>query len=199
MVDIGERSATAAAAGAGRANDVEPFELWASRQRRRAALDGAWKVEVSERMMGTGVIRSVTSWHNNAKQQGTPMRRAEQRGSDVADRPGTQPDASTPHPQRQTARHRRSALRSAAHHRKVRLRLLAHLLAVRFLVRLSRLTAAARALRDAPSPGKRCHSPPPAPLGPTSGSVDAALPPPPKRHEVGWRRRALSLVGFGES
>ena len=35
------------------------------------------------------------------------------------------------------------------------------LLAVRFLVRLSRLTAKAHALRDGPSPGKRRHSPPP--------------------------------------
>ena len=145
----------AAAAGADRMREVEPFERWASVQRRRAALDGAWKVEVTERVVHGNIIRSVTSWHGAAKHSGTPLRRTERQGSSMSDRPGAQQAASAPHPLRQTARQRRSALRSAAHHRKVHLRLLGHFLAVRFLVRLSRLTAAVRALRDAPSPGKR--------------------------------------------
>ena len=193
-----ERMAPADAAGAGCAADIEPFEEWASRQRRRAALDGAWRVEVSERLVHGNAIRFVTSWHDNAKLRGAPLRRAQQQGRDVSARPGMQPGASAPDPQRQTARQRRSSLRSAAHHRKVRLRLRGGLLAVRFLVRLSRLTAAARALRDAPSPGKRRHSPPPPDLGFTGSRDDAALPPPPKRPEAGWLWRTFSRVRSGE-
>ena len=53
-------------------------------------------------------------------------------------------------PQRLTARQRHSALRSATHHRLMRLRVLrVHRLAVRFLVRLSRLSAHSGYLRVA--------------------------------------------------
>jgi hypothetical protein len=194
-----ERTTTAAAAGVERDGEIEPFEQWASVHRRRATRDGAWKVEVTERLSGGTVIRSVASWHSNAKQPDTPLRRAKERGSEESSRPGMQQAACAPHPQRQTARQRRSALRSAAHHRKVRLRLLSHLLAVRFLVRLSRLTETAHSLRDAPSPGKRRHSPPPTTTGFNGDMVDAALPPPPKRLEVVWRKRALSFMGLGNS
>ena len=193
-----ERTAPAAAAGAGRADDVEPFEQWASTQRRRATRDGAWKVEVTERMVCGSIIRSVTSWHDSAKQIGTPVRRACQPSKVVSGRPESQQDTCSPHPPRQTARQRRSALRSAAHHRKVRLRLLGHLTAVRFVVRMSRLAAAAHAFREAPSPGKRRHSPPPLVLGCLDGDDDAALPPCPKRLEAGWLSRALFRVGFSD-
>ena len=50
-----------------------PFDEWAFVQRRQAALDGAWKVEVSERVMHDRTIRSVTSWHSDAKQLSTPL------------------------------------------------------------------------------------------------------------------------------
>ena len=70
------REAPAAAAGAACGVNAEAFEEWASRQRRRAALDGAWKVEVTERMVvGGGTIRSVATWHDNAKHGRTPVRR----------------------------------------------------------------------------------------------------------------------------
>ena len=77
----GEREAKAAAAGAAHMPEAEPFDQWASRQCRRAALDGAWKVEVSERVVGGTIMRSVASWHYNAKQLDAPLRRAEQRGA----------------------------------------------------------------------------------------------------------------------
>ena len=193
-----ERTTTAAAAGVACDGEVEPFEQWASTQRRRATRDGAWKVEVTERVVGGTITRSVASWHDNAKQQGAPLRRPEQQGSDAPVRSGVQQAASSSRSQRQTARQRRSALRSAAHHRKVRLRLLGYLHAVRSLVRMSRLAATTRAIRDVSSPGKRRHSPPPAAMGLNGDNVDAASPPPPKRLEVGWGRRALSFVGFGK-
>ena len=41
----------AAAGGACEQREAVPFDEWASVQRRRAALDGAWKVEVSERVV----------------------------------------------------------------------------------------------------------------------------------------------------
>ena len=186
MADRGVgRSASAAAAGAGCSDEPEPFVSWASAQRRRAALDGAWRVEVAERFVHGVRTRSVTSWHNAQQQHASSRRVRPQRdvpaGSDA--RP-----AAGEHPQRQTARQRRSALRSAAHHKRVRLRALrSHLLAVRFLVRLLRLSKAARALRlarDALPTLKRRHSPSPAPPDRPDDADDAALPPPPKRLEV---------------
>jgi hypothetical protein len=197
-------AAPAAAAVAAHGADAEVFEEWASRQRRRAADDGAWKVEVTERVVDGNIIRSVASWHDNAVHAGrTPMRRAQQHGNTPA-RPPQQQAASRGQragPTRQSSRQRRSMLRSAAHHRKVRWRALRRsLLAVRFLVRLSRLTTNARALREEPSPGKRRHSPPPPES--TCGPIrlwapdSVALPPPPKRAQpqTSWLERALSRV-----
>lgn len=193
-----DRSAPAAAAGAGRADDFEAFDEWASRQRRRATLDGAWRVEVTERVVRGSTIRSVTTWHDNVKQAGTPLRRAGERGKGTTGRSRVQQDASAPNPPRQTARKRRSALRSAAHHRKVRLRLLGCMTAVRFLVRMSSLAAAARAMREALLPSKRRHSPPPPDSCCASDGSSAALQPPPKRLEIGWLRRALLRVSSGD-
>ena len=197
-----EQTATAEAAGAGGADNCEPFEAWAFKQRRRAALDGAWKIEVTERVENGTTIRSVTSWHDKAKQQHTPSRRGQQHGGGEAVR-SAELAANSRKPKRQPTRQRRSFLRSAAaHHKHVRLRLRSHMLAVRFFVRLSRLTVAARVLRDALSPGKRRYSPQP----PDSALVysvnddDAALAPPAKRFEggLGWMRRAMRRVGFGD-
>ena len=70
------------AAGGASADAVESFEAWASRHRQRATRDGAWKVEVKEWMVRGEPIRSVISWHDNARQLGTPLRRAQQQGGD---------------------------------------------------------------------------------------------------------------------
>ena len=202
MADRGVgRSASAAAAGAGCAGDPTPFVTWASAQRRRAALDGAWRVEVSERFVHGVRIRSVTSWHAG-RQQHTSSRRAPP-PSDMHAGFDARPAAGE-HPQRQSARQRRSALRSAAHHKQVRLRALrSHLLAVRFLVRLSRLCKAAHALRlarDAPPTLKRRHSPSPPPSDQPGRDDDAALAPPPKRLEVPeLLRTVLRRVGLRAS
>ena len=202
MADRGVgRSASAAAAGAGCADDPTPFVTWASAQRRRAALDGAWRVEVSERFVHGVRIRSVTSWHAG-RQQHTSSRRAPP-PSDMHAGFDARPAAGE-HPQRQSARQRRSALRSAAHHKQVRLRALrSHLLAVRFLVRLSRLCKAAHALRlarDAPPTLKRRHPPSPPPSDQPGRDDDAALAPPPKRLEVPeLLRTVLRRVGLRAS
>ena len=194
--------------------ESEPFLEWASRHRLRAARDGAWKVEVTERLVCGAPLRSVTSWHGTAKQQHAPSRRTQQHDSKVPARSKQQSMRSASdqlHPQRLTSRQQRSALRSAAHHRLRRLRVLRRVwLAVRFLVRLSRLTVGAHAIRDVSSTGKRRHSPPPDvqqhhlhhPLLDLSGEGhDAASPPPPKRAEVGrlvWAREAISRAVFGD-
>jgi hypothetical protein len=206
----GTDAAPAAAAGdACEQREAVPFDEWASVQRRRAALDGAWKVEVSERVVRGNTIRFVTSWHDSVQLPNAPLRRDQKRHNDVPVRQKEQASSSN-NPLRQTARQRRSILRSAAHHRLKRLRVLRRLwLVVRFTVRLSRLSATTRALRDGPSPGKRRLSPPPDewrdhPLRTTSscssGSDDDASSPAPKRLEVGrleWMRQVVSRAVFG--
>jgi len=196
----------AAAAGAATGDAAESFVDWASKQRQRAARDGAWKVEVAERTVDGNIERKVTSWHDSGMRQHTPSRRAPQQGGVSADRPQQQSARSATdeqHPQRQTARQRRSALRSAAHHRSRRLRALRKLwLVVRCVVRLLHLSATSRALRAGSSQSKRRLSPSPDeqhdPLLRTmsSCSSDALVQP------EGWRpwlrRRVLSRVGFGD-
>ena len=156
--------ATSAAAASVAQESAEPFDEWASRQRRRATLDGAWKVEVWERVLPDGGrIRSVATWHDTAKKQPTPQRRAQRQGSVESGRsqqPSKRSATDELRPQQQTARQRRSALRSAAHHRLIdtppcSTRILACGAlcgASRILLRLS---AAACALRDGLSAGKR--------------------------------------------
>ena len=65
---------------------LEAFDAWASRNRRRAALDGAWRVEVSERVQRDAVTRSVTSWHDRAQQQPQPSRQRPQQQRTVPQR-----------------------------------------------------------------------------------------------------------------
>ena len=50
MLGCGHATPAAAPGGACEPREAMPFDEWASVQRRRAALDGAWKVEVSERV-----------------------------------------------------------------------------------------------------------------------------------------------------
>lgn len=205
--------ATPAAAAGAAWETAEPCDEWASTQRRRATRDGAWKIVVTERMVSGNIVRTVTSWHDSAKRQPTPLRRAQQHGGVSADRSQQRStrSATDRHPQRKTSRQQRSALRSAAHHRSGQLRVLRRLwFAVCFLVRLSRLAKAARVLRAKPSPVKRRLSPSPDEQHhhlhrPTtscqSGDCDVASPPPPKRLEVGrllWAREAIARVVFGD-
>ena len=204
--DARQRTTPAAAAGATCDANVEPFDEWASRQRQRASRDGAWKIEVAERTVCGNIVRTVTSWHDTAKRQPAPLRRAQQQGSVCADRSKQQSTRFATdklYPQRLTARQQRSALRSAAHHRLMRLRVLRRLwLAVRFTVRLSRLSAATRALRGGPSPGKRRLSPSPDeqhdPLLHTTLSCSDGASERPEVARSGWVRRVLSRVGFGD-
>ena len=206
----GPNATPAAAAGASSGRAAESFVEWASTQRRRAALDGAWKVQVTERLLPNGgCIGSVVTWHDNAGQPSTPVRRGRQQGGDVPGQPEEQASSSNS-PQRQSARQRRSALRSTAHHKLKRRRVLRGLWhAVRFLVRLSRLSAATRVLRDGPPPGKRRLSPPPEqehlllrPASSCSSDDDnVALLSSPKRPELGRLSRLRQVVSravFGD-
>ena len=159
---------TAAAAAAEGNAALEPFDAWASRNRRRAALDGAWRVEVSERVLHGAVTRSVTSWHDRAQSQPLPPRQKQRQQRAVPPRP-KQPSCRTMGTQRSqpNAKQQRSALRSAANHRKQRARALRRVfLAVLAYVRWWRCMMASLALRDMPivsatspaSPAKRRHS-----------------------------------------
>ena len=146
---------------------LEAFDSWASRVRRRATLDGAWRVEVSERVQRDAVTRSVTSWHDRAQPQPQPPRQKQQQQRTMPPR-RKQPSCRTLGTQtsRSNAKQQRSALRSAANHRKQRARVLRRvLLAVLAYVRWWRAMMATLALREMPtsatspaSPGKRRHS-----------------------------------------
>ena len=65
--DLGTGSASAAAAGVACGAEVEQFDEWASRQRQRATRDGAWKVEVTERVVDGAIkhhsIRGTAGAH----------------------------------------------------------------------------------------------------------------------------------------
>ena len=147
---------------------LEAFDTWASRVRRRATLDGAWRVEVSERVQRDAVTRSVTSWHDRSQSQPQPPRQKKQQRHNMPSRQkqptrralGTQTS-------RPNAKQQRSALRSAANHRKKRARALRRvLLAVLASIRWWRAMMFTLALREMPivsatspaSPGKRCPS-----------------------------------------
>ena len=65
---------------------AEPFDAWASRQRRQATYDGAWKVEITEQVRGGVRTRTVISWQGIDKQQRAPSRRAPQRSDSMPDR-----------------------------------------------------------------------------------------------------------------
>ena len=138
---------------------LESFDAWASRHRRRAAHEGAWRVEVSEQVMRSAVRRSVTTWHDNAPQPPLPPRKSQQRQRVV------QPQQKQPSrramgsqmPRQPNKKQQRSALRSAAHHRALRLRALRRVqLVVLFYVRLWRAMMTTLALRDASSARRAC-------------------------------------------
>ena len=169
---------------------LEAFDSFASRHRRRATLDGAWRVEVSERVQAGAVTRSVTSWHDRAQPQPLPPRQKPQQQHDMPQR-RKQPTrrALGTQTSRPNSKQQRSALRSAAHHRKQRARALRRvLLAVLASVRWWRAMMVALALRDAPvgatspaSPGKRRLSAETLDGEAAPEVSDAASPPQPKR------------------
>lgn len=169
---------------------LESFDAWASRHRRRAALDGAWRVEVAEQVLRNAVRRSVTTWHDCAPQPPLPPRRSQQRQRTV---PPQQKQPSRRAMGSQTLRQpnkkqQRSALRSAAHHRALRVRALRRVqLAVLFYVRLWRAMMVTLALRDVRvdaspgSPGKRRLSAEPLDDEAAPAVDDVTSPPQPKR------------------
>jgi len=155
-----DASAEAAAVGK---EGADTFLAWASRHRRRAAHDGAWKVEVSERVLRCGArLRTISSWHN-AQEPASPLRRARrQRGTAASDKQQPSSRHATKarqlDPKKPTSKQQRSAKRSAAHHSAARLRALRRVLrVVLFVVRLRRVHTASIVLCDAPtdSPSKR--------------------------------------------
>ena len=168
----------------------EAFDAWASRNRRRATLDGAWKVEVSERVQRDAVVRSVTSWHDRTQSQPQPSRQKQQQRA-VPPRPKqpTRRALGTQTSQEPSKKQQRSALRSAANHRKSRARALRRVLnVVLFYVRLWRAMMVSLAMRDAPigtaspaSPGKRRHDVETLDDEAAHEVSDAASPPQPKR------------------
>lgn len=193
-----ERAATppTAAAGDARGAPLEPYDAWASRQRRRAALDGAWRVEVTERSTLHGVVRSVTTWHDQLQQKHQPQRQVRApRSMPTRQQQPSRRAMGTQQPQQPTVKQRRSRERSAAYHKQQRVRALRRvLLVVRLAVRLwrrletERAACALRATASPTSPSKRRHSPPAGAQLLLTGSVarsddagDAALPPSPKR------------------
>ena len=170
---------------------LEPFDAWASRQRRRASLDGAWRVEVSERVLRGAITRSVTSWHDHALQQPQPPRQKQQqqRGTPARQSKPVRRAMGTQTSSRPNAKQQRSALRSAANHKRQRARALRRVqLAVLFYIRLWRSMMATLASRDVPvgnalpaSPGKRRLSAESLGGEEVPETSDAASPPQPKR------------------
>ena len=170
---------------------LEAFDSWASRNRRRAALDGAWRVEVSERVLRGAVTRSVTSWHDRAQSQPQPSRQKQRQQCSVPPRrkQPTRRALGTQTSHEPTKKQQRSALRSAANHRKRRVRALRRVLnVVLFYVRLWRAMMVTLAMRDVPhgtaspaSPGKRRHSDEPLDGEEAPEVGDVPSPPQPKR------------------
>jgi hypothetical protein len=195
MSSVADDGSEEAASTDAKANDA--FLAWASRHRRRAALDGAWKVEVTERTLRCGAHqRIISSWHDAAKLS-SPLRRPQrQRAVPASGKPSSSRCANKsadPQPSKpMNAKQQRSAKRSAANHKVLRFRALrCALLVVRFLVRLRRMALLVLRECDAPSassPGKRRHS---AELldsdvgalgvGGRGSEPDVASPPQPKR------------------
>lgn len=163
------------AAAHGGAAVLEPFEQWAARNRRRAARDGAWRIECSERVNreGGGVARSITTWHDTerraqrAQRREVPVRQRQQR-------PPSRRAMGTQQPQ-QTARQRRSARRSATHHKLLDEAADAQRAAAPDTGLPGDSTNAPRAVGSPPSPIKRRRSPPPEEQLLLTGSAADAL------------------------
>ena len=168
---------------------LESFDTWASRHRRRAALDGAWRVEVSERVLRGAVTRSVTTWHDQQQQPQPSRQEPQPRVVPSRQKPLSRRAKSVQTSQPTSRKKQRSALRSAANHKQRRARALRRVLrVVLFVTRLWRTMMISLALRDEPitsaspaSPGKRRLSTEPLD-GETAPAVDdVASPPQPKR------------------
>ena len=169
--------APAAAAAAGDHARPPGFERFAQHHRRRAARDGAWCVEVKERVLHDGSVeRSVKSWHDAAKN--APPRRRPRSSTKV--QTNAKPADKAP-----TARQRRSALRSAANHREKWCRLWRTVRSVLLAVVRFRRAGLAHSLRAAASaspgsPGKRRLTAESL-ADENAPAADIASPPKPKR------------------
>lgn len=168
----------------------ESLITFASRHRRRAARDGAWKVEITERSSRGVTTRSIVSWHWHDESAREPRPQASRTPTWRASRT---PARSSPS---RTARQQRSFERSAArHHHLARIRLRATLIAALAAVRLRRAlcalqlrrlrlrgallaVVAAVRLRHVPLAVRTAthHLPDPVPTPP---AASAAPPPPP--------------------
>ena len=192
-IDVQMSTAESAAAplpAVARVVALESFDSWASRHRRRAALDGAWRVEVSERVLRGAVTRSVTTWHDCAPQPPLPPRQDQQRRRTVhpQQKQPSRRGMGTQTPRQSNAKQQRSAARSALRHKQIRARALRRVLHVAlFATRLWRAMMATLALRNVPmdaspaSPGKRRLSTEPLDGEAAPAVDDAASPPQPKR------------------
>ena len=135
-----ERELPAATVGGARDAEPEAFDAWASRQRRRATRDGAWRVECSERVLRGAVTRTVCTWHDRPQKQRQPSRPAQPRRDMPKMRRQQQPERQQQQSHTQpNSKQRRSALRSAARHQKIARRVRCAVLAVRFVQRLRRM------------------------------------------------------------
>ena len=111
---------------------------WASRHRRRAARDGAYKVQITERTP-EGATLTVTSWHWHGR--ANRVARSSKTSAAAASRRGSASESQPPPPAQawpvqdsaaaaaaagdapratRNARQRKSAERSAQHHRRIR-------------------------------------------------------------------------------
>ena len=165
----------------------ESLITFASRHRRRAARDGAWKVEITERSSRGVTTRSIVSWHWHDESAREPQPQASRTHTSRASRTRARSSPS------RTARQQRSFERSAArHHHIARTRLRAALLAALAAVRLRRalcalqlrrlrlrgallaVVAATRLRRVLPAAHTAIHHLP----APTPPAVSAPPPPP---------------------
>ena len=153
-----------AEAAAVEVESTDTFLAWASRHRRRAAHDGAWKVEVAERVLRCGArVRTVSSWHDAQKQRAPQRRSQHRRAMPSSELPASSHRAKEPQQgdSKRNSKQRKSARRSAAHHSAARLRVLRRVITrVLFYIRLWHTHMATLALREGPSdsPSKRRRS-----------------------------------------
>ena len=169
----------------------ESLITFASRHRRRAARDGAWKVEITERSSRGVTTRSIVSWHWHDESAREPQPQASRTHTSRASRTRARSSPS------RTARQQRSFERSAArHHHLAHIRLRAALIAALAAVRLRRAlcaiqlrrlrlrgallaVVAAVRLRRVPHAVRTAPHHLPDPPVPTPPAASAAPPPPP--------------------
>ena len=109
---------------------AEPFARWATRQRRSALRDGAFKVVVTEQVQRYAVTRTVASWHGSNADRDSRSRNVKESGKRAPSRRTSKPAGASARrtpaaepidpPWQPSAKQRRSFARSAAHHEQMR-------------------------------------------------------------------------------